>query len=231
MSPGFGYRCLVEPPRPLSRLMVMTAPRRLAMTLTMMAVPVALAAGCASATSAHPAAAVKAPAAAAVKAPAAATARFSAMGLAFRYPVSWRSGTWPTDQSNFSALIVYLSTSRLKGPCVVSISPGRIAETCEYPIATLPPGGVLVRWSANGFPTWHMPKANMTVAGRKAVETRTSGGWCATLRGTETITVMIPRAASGSWYQMDACLRRPGLAQQEAEISSMLKSVRISPGY
>ena len=81
---------------------------------------------------------------------------------------------------------------------------------------------------ANGFPTWHMPKANMTVAGRKAVETRTRGGWCATLRGTETITVMIPRAASGNWYQMDACLRSPGLTRQEAEISSMLKSVHIS---
>jgi hypothetical protein len=207
----------------VSRLMVMTASRRLVTALAMMAVPVALAAGCASATSAHPAAAVKEPAPA--------TASFSAMGLAFRYPAVWRSGTWPTDQSNFSALIVYLSTSRMKGPCTVSISPGRIAETCEYPIAALQPGGVLVKWSANGFPTWHMPKANMTVAGRKAVETRTSGGWCATLRGTETITVRIPRAASGNWYQMDACLRRPGLAQQEAEISSMLKSVRISPGY
>jgi len=192
------------------------------MALTTMAMPVALAAGCASAASVHPAAAVKTATAA--------TASFSAMGLAFRYPVSWRSGSWPTDQSNFSALIVYLSTSRLKGPCAVSISPGRIAETCKYPIAVLQPGGVLVRWSANGFPTWHMPKANMTVAGRKAVETRTSGGWCATLRGTETITVMIARAAPGNWYQMDACLRSPGLAQQETEISSMLKSVRIAKG-
>ena len=205
--------------------MVMTGSRRLAMALATMAMPVALAAGCASAASVHPAAAVKTATAATP-----ATASFSAMGLAFRYPVSWRSGTWPTDQSNFSALIVYLSTSRLKGPCTVSISPGRIAETCEYPIAVLQPGGVLVRWSANGFPTWHMPKANMTVAGRKAVETRTSGGWCATLRGTETITVMIPRAAPGNWYQMDACLRSPGLAQQETEISSMLRSVRIAKG-
>jgi hypothetical protein len=223
MSEGFGCRCPAEPPRPLSRLMVMTAPRRLAMALTTMAVPVALAAGCASATSAHPAAAVKGPAAA--------TASFSAMGLAFRYPVRWRSGTWPTDESSFSALIVYLSTSRLKGPCVVNSGPGRIAETCEYPIAVLPPGGVLVKWSADGFPARHLPKANMIVAGRKAVETRTSGGWCATLRGTETITVMIPRAASDNWYQMDACLRGPGLVPQEAEISSMLNSVRISSGY
>jgi hypothetical protein len=41
---------------------------------------------------------------------------------------------------------------------------------------------------------------------------------------------MIPRAAPGNWYQMDACLRGPGLAQQEAEISSMLRSVRIAAG-
>ena len=196
--------------------------KRLAMALAAMAVPVALATGCASATSAH--------SAVAVKAPAAVTTSFSAMGLTFRYPVSWRSGTWRTDLSNFSALIVYLSTGRLRAPCVVRTGPGRIAETCEYPIALLPPGGVLVRWSTNGFPAWHMPKANTTVAGRKAVETKTSGGWCATLRGTETITVMIPRAAPGNWYQMDACLRGPGLPQQEAQISSMLRSVRIVEG-
>jgi hypothetical protein len=29
---------------------------------------------------------------------------------------------------------------------------------------------------------------------------------------------------------MDACLRGPGLSRQEAQISSMLGSVRISPG-
>jgi hypothetical protein len=201
----------------------MMASKRLAMTLAVMTVTVALASGCADAISAHPAAAVK------QRAPA--TASFSAMGLAFRYPVSWRSGTWSSDLSSFSALIVYLSTSRLRFPCAVRTGPGRIAETCEYPIAVLPPGGVLVRWSANGFPAWHMPKANTTVAGRKAVETRTSGGWCVTLGGAETITVMIPRAAPGNWYQMDACLRGPRLAQQEAQISSMLKSVRIIPGY
>jgi hypothetical protein len=50
------------------------------------------------------------------------------------------------------------------------------------------------------------------------------------LSGTETITVMIPRAAPDNWYQMDACLRSPGLAQQEAEISSMLRSVEIAKG-
>jgi len=213
--------------------MVMMASRRLAMAL---AAPVALAAGCASAASVHPATAATAPAAAATAPaatatePAAATASFSAMGLAFRYPANWRSGTWRTDEPNVSALIVYLSTSRLKAPCAVRTSPGRIAETCEFPVTVLPPGGVLVRWNASALPAWHLPKANTTVAGREAVETRASGGWCSTLGGTETITVMIPRAAVGNWYQMDACLRGPGLAQQEAEISAMLRSVRIAKG-
>jgi hypothetical protein len=56
------------------------------------------------------------------------------------------------------------------------------------------------------------------------------GGWCVTLQETETITVMIPRAAPGNWYQMNACLRGPNLTQQESKISSMLKSVRIAKG-
>jgi hypothetical protein len=203
--------------------MGMMASGRLMMALAAMAVPVALATGCASATSsAHPAAAVSQPA---VR-----TASFDAMGLAFRYPATWSSGTWPTDESSLSQLIVFLSTSRLRNPCAVSTSPRGIAQTCVYPIGALPPGGVLVRWSANGHPPWFPTHTNTTVAGRKALETRSNGGWCATLLGTETISVMIPRTVPGNWYQMDACLRGPGLAQQEAEISSMLRSVRIAAG-
>jgi hypothetical protein len=50
------------------------------------------------------------------------------------------------------------------------------------------------------------------------------------MRATETITVIIPRAVPGTWYQMDACLRAPGLPQQQAQISSMLRSVQITKG-
>jgi hypothetical protein len=200
----------------------MMVPRRLAVVLAATAVPVALATGCASATNARPAAAVGARAAP--------NGSFSAMGLSFRYPAAWRSITPRAGLSDFPALIVYLSTSRLSGICVASASPGRTAETCAYPIRVLPPGGVLVRWNTNALPNWRMPKATSTVAGRGAVESKALGGWCAVLGGTETITVMIPRAEPGKWYQMDACLRSPGLSQQEAQISSMLGSVRITPG-
>src|SRR5206468_9903860 len=97
-----------EPHRPGIRLIVMTASRRLATTVAAVTVLVALAAGCASVTSAHRATAAAKPAPAA--------ASFSVMGLAFRYPVSWqRSRTWNSDLPGFPALTVYLSsTSRLR---------------------------------------------------------------------------------------------------------------------
>jgi hypothetical protein len=152
------------------------------------------------------------------------------MGLAFRYPAAWRVGRWSADVSSFTALIVDLSTSRLKNPCSMTSSPGRVLVSCGYPVDALKPGGVLVSWNADGFPFRRLPEANTTIAGRQAIETRTSGGWCATLRGTETITVMIPRNAPGNWYQMDACLRGAGMAQREAEIAAMLSSVRIAKG-
>ena len=91
------------------------------------------------------------------------------------------------------------------------------------------PGGRIGH--ADGFPLSHQPEPNTTMAGRKAIETRTVGGWCATLRGTETITVKIFRNVPDNWYEMDACLRAPGLARQEGEIASMLSSVRIAKGY
>ena len=209
---------------------------RLTMVLGALAALVAPIAGCASATGTHAAAAGTAPRPAgsapvpAGSAPAAPTARFSAMGLSFRYPATWRSVTPRAGLSDFPALIVYLSTSRLTSVCVAGSGPGRTAETCAYPLRVLPPEGVLVRWNANGLPNWRMPKANTTVAGHGAVESKTRGGWCGVLGGTETITVMIPRAGPGKWYQMNACLRGPGLPRQEAQISSMLSSVRISPG-
>jgi hypothetical protein len=100
-----------------------------------------------------------------------------------------------------------------------------------YPVGTLPPRGVLVRWDVDGFPDFHLPKPNATIGGRPAVETETGGGyWCAALGGTETITVMIPRDSTDNWFQMDACLRVPGLTQQEAQISSMLSTVRLAKG-
>jgi hypothetical protein len=191
----------------------MTAPARLAAALVVLAVSVALPFAGTTADHTHPVP----------------TASFSGNGLSFRYPAAWRSGTWSdADVASFFDPVVFLSTSRMHDPCAVTYSPGEKSITCTYPLGQVPLGGLLVRWQAAGFPGYRMPKPNTVIGGRPAIETETSGGWCAPLGGTETITVMIPRSVD-NWFQMDACLRAPGLPQQEAQISSMLSTVRIAP--
>jgi len=155
--------------------------------------------------------------------PPTATTGFSATGLSFRYPATWHSLTDSGEVSSFSALIVYLSSAPLPDPCR--------GMYCAFPRAGLPPGGVLVRWDADGSPGFRAPKPNITIGGVPANETRTSNdGWCQSLGGTQTITVMIPRPVPGNWYGMEACLRPPGLLYQEAQISAMLSSVSLVQG-
>jgi hypothetical protein len=66
-----------------------------------------------------------------------------------------------------------------------------------------------------------------TIGGRPALETKTSGGWCSSLGGTETISVIIPRDQPDNWYGLNACLSASNLPQQEAQISAMLHTVSI----
>jgi hypothetical protein len=189
----------------------MTALGRLAAALAVAAVSVALPFARTAADRAHPVPSVS----------------YGAMGLSFRYPATWQARTWD-DVSSFTALIVYLSTSRMYDPCVTTTSPGEMSVTCTYPLGKLPPGGVLVRWDVDGFPGFHSPKPDTTVGGHPAVETRTrGGGWCASLGGTETIRVMVPRATPDNWYEMDACLRAPSVSEHEAQISAMLATVQM----
>jgi hypothetical protein len=163
--------------------------------------------------------------------PPAMTASFIAMGLSFRYPATWQRQSWSGDVASFATPIVSLSSGPLRNPCTVTTSLGARTVTCAYPVGHLPPGGVLVSWDAVGFPTTHLPTPNTTIGGRPAVETTATGGaWCASLGGTETITVMIPRPMPDNWYQLDACLRGPDLAQQEAQVSAMLDTVGITNG-
>ena len=187
-------------------------PGRLAAALAVAAVCVALPFARTPADRAHPAP----------------TVSFSAMGLSFRYPATWHRGAWNDDPSNFYTPIVYLSNGPLHDPCTVTYSPGVKSVDCTAPVTAMPPGGVLVRWDSDGFPDVHHPKPNTTVAGHPAIESTTTGGWCASLGATETITVMIPRDTPDNWYQLDACLRAPNLPRQEAQISAMLRTVQLA---
>jgi hypothetical protein len=215
------------------RLKAMTKARTIAMAAALLA----LASGCAAAGSAASSAgASRDQAAVTAKSDTAksdtARSEFSGMGLTFEYPASWRSHAWTADVSSFSALIDDLSTSELRNPCTVTHRPGVTTSTCGLPVRALAPGGILVEWSDIGSPVWHLPKTNLMVGGHQASERITGGGWCTTmLGGTTTIEVMIARTQPANFYGMTACLRGPGISGLEAEISAMLKSVRIDNDY
>jgi hypothetical protein len=215
------------------RLKAMTKARTIAMAAALLA----LASGCAAAGSAASSAgASRDQAAVTAKSDTAksdtAKSEFSGMGLTFEYPASWRSHAWTADVSSFSALIDDLSTSELRNPCTVTHRPGVTTSTCGLPVRALAPGGILVEWSDIGSPVWHLPKTNLMVGGHQASERITGGGWCTTmLGGTTTIEVMIARTQPANFYGMTACLRGPGISGLEAEISAMLKSVRIDNDY
>jgi hypothetical protein len=188
----------------------MTRPGRLAAALAVAAVSVTLPFARTPAAPAHPVP----------------TVSFSAMGLSFRYPATWRHASFSNDLSSFSGNVVDLSTSRLHDPCIGGPADG--AVVCSgFPVDALAPGGVLVQWDVHGFPGFRLPGPNATIAGRPADQTKTSGGWCASLGGTQTITVKISRDTPDDWYQMDACLTALNLLQQEAQLSALLRTVRV----
>lgn len=154
-------------------------------------------------------------------------ARFTGQGLSFRYPGTWQARSW-NDVSSFSALITYLSPSQLHSPCTRSSTATSISMSCGYPVRQLPAGGLLVTWTANGFPGKSgITTSNSVIGGRPAMVTTSAPGSCAGIGGDETITATIPRAAD-NWYTMTACLRAPGLRQDELAVRAMLRSVRIS---
>jgi hypothetical protein len=192
-----------------------------------LAAVIVLAAGCTSAAGHAPAASSSARAA---------SARFNEAGLTFRYPAGWQAAKWSDDISPYSWMIVALSTTSQQDPCVRSLvlgagGGGKVKSICHQPVALLPPGRMLVTWTAQGFPHWHKPVPSVIVGGRPASETFAMASWCKDLGGTKTITVMIPRSLPDNWYQMDACLRGPGLRDATAQVDAMLNSVRIAHGW
>lgn len=187
-----------------------------------------LAAGCTSAAGHTPAASTSSARATA--------ARFNEAGLTFSYPAGWQAAKWDDDVSPYSWMIVALSTTSQQDPCVSALvlgggGGGKVKSFCHQPVAVLPPGRMLVTWTAQGFPNWHKPVPTVIVGGRPSSETFTMAGWCKDLGGTKTITVVIPRSLADNWYQMDACLRGPGLRGATAQIDTMLNSVHIAHGW
>jgi len=145
-------------------------------------------------------------------------------GLAFRYPSAWRPQLGDVTGS-FVTWITDLSPARLHNTC--RVRPHGV--TCGGRVlAALPPQGVLVTWLLEGRPGIRPPVhgPRITLGGHRAFVSARGSAACAELGAQQAMTAAIHRAR-GNWLVMTACMRDPGLAENEAAVWAMLRSVRL----
>jgi hypothetical protein len=151
-------------------------------------------------------------------------------GLSFDHPAQWTSQPFAFS-SSFSQSITYLSPMTISNPCTDTSTPGRLDTACSLPVTQLQPRSVLVTWSSVGFPRPagqpEIPEPNTTIGGRTAHVETTRPGSCDNIGADETIIADIERP-SGNHYEMTACLRGPGLGEQERSVTAMLDSTHVT---
>ncbi len=128
--------------------------------------------------------------------------------------------------STFSTSLVYLSNQPMA--CGQPAS----SHSCDsWPVRALDPGGIVLRWSANGFPGWTLAQASgraVTVDGR-AAKISTHRTVCPRSLGADhQISVVISRKTVNNWYELDGCFRDPGATTALAEVRALLDTVGIS---
>ncbi|HEY1478655.1 MAG TPA: hypothetical protein VGF46_01415 [Gaiellales bacterium] len=156
------------------------------------------------------------------------TRSFSSEGVAFRYPKAWKPSpkAW-LYAGSFFHLVTYLSTARLHNPCTM---PSPNTQSCAPPLGVLPPGGILVTWSRNGFPHWKLaaqPGTSTRLAGHAAKLQIARPGACSYLGASETVTALIASPVSGNWVQMQACLRGSNRIANKQKVLAMLATLRL----
>jgi hypothetical protein len=160
--------------------------------------------------------------------------------LRLRYPASWtRYHTGCV--SSFTATMVNLGVGEVRplGTRTSHPSPGVTEIKCGPVIGRgLRPGAVALTWTADAFPRRVGQSPLATVPGRLF---RTPTGWQEKLRvsgpgpclgamADETVTAnLAARTSHGYSFEMQACLRRPGLALHGHEVLAMVRSARFVP--
>jgi hypothetical protein len=146
-------------------------------------------------------------------------------GVSFLHPRAWPSKSYDVfmDASG-SDPITYLSNVPLHDPCS-ALQHQQLAW--DDPLARLGAGGVFVGWyddgialSGPGYP------ANTTVNDVPAYLGVEKPGSCSRFGAQETVLgVLMPRGRGN--VSMRACLRGPGLSQNEARVREMFASARL----
>ena len=146
--------------------------------------------------------------------------------LSFSHPAAWKAYPFRWAGELHFRPMVYLSTQPVQDPCSTKGN----TTSCGFPVKQLEPGGVLVTWNASTPPAMALgPGSRVRVDGREARRVDTAGGMCRSIGADRTIDVLIAtRPLPSTPTQFTACLRGPGLAQEEKSVEALLASTKFA---
>jgi hypothetical protein len=145
--------------------------------------------------------------------------------LSFSHPAAWTAYPFRWAGELHFRPMVYLSTQPLHDPCSTQGN----TTTCGFPVGHLRPGGVLVTWQASGPTAVALgPGTRIRVGGRLARRVSTADGVCRSIGADRTIDVLVETSPLPSTLtEFTACLRGPGLAQEEKSVQALLASTKF----
>jgi hypothetical protein len=153
-------------------------------------------------------------------------ATYSNSLLSFSHPAAWKAYPFRWAGELHFRPMVYLSTQPVQDPCSTKGN----TTSCGFPVKQLEPGGVLVTWNASTPPAMALGSGSrIRVDGREARLVDTAGGMCRSIGADRTIDVLIATTPLPSTpTQFTACLRGPGLAQEEKSVEALLASTKFA---
>jgi hypothetical protein len=152
--------------------------------------------------------------------------RYSNSSLSFSHPAAWKAYPFRWGGELHFRPMVYLSTQPVQDPCSTKGN----TTSCGFPVGQLRPGGVLVTWNASNPPAVALgPGSRIQIDGREARRVDTGGGICRSIGADRTVDVLIQtRPLPSTLTEMTACLRGPGLAQEEKSVDALLASTKFA---
>jgi hypothetical protein len=151
--------------------------------------------------------------------------QYSSSVLSFTHPAAWKAYPFRWAGGLHFQPLVYLSTQPVHDPC----STHGNTTSCGFPVGQLRRGGVLVTWNASSPPATGLgPGSRIQVDGRPARRVDSTGGICRSIGADKTIDVLVQtRPLPSTPIELTACLRGPGLAQEEQSVDALLASTRF----
>lgn len=152
--------------------------------------------------------------------------QFSSSSLSFTHPATWQAYPFHWAGELHFQPLVYLSTQPVHDPC--STQGG--TTSCGFPVGQLQPGGVLLTWNASSPPTSELESGSrIRVDGDPGRRVESAPGICRAIGADKTISVLVQtRPLPSTPTELTACLRGPGLAQEEQSVDALLASTKFS---